>query len=206
MLPEFHFADMLNVGLAPRAAFECGISATDRALLRDLARKVSDIGHLPVMGERRALWKRHNAMERVRPMVLVFPEGAWRELLPATALRCEGHRARAYEWSLRQAVYHHEHLHDDTVIEPRWVVRKQVAPSSWGLEARQIPSREAAGAWAFDPVIHTERDLDLLRTPTITYDSAQTEREGQMAAELFGDILPVEVRGIGVISFRLMAE
>lgn len=206
MLPELYFTDMLNVGLAPRRAFETGISAPDRALLRALARQVSEIGHLPIMDERRALWKRHNALERVRPMVLVFPEGSWRELLPASALRCEGHRARAYEWSLRQVIYHYEHLHDDTVIEPRWVVRKQVALSSWGLEPRQIPSREATGAWAFDPVIHSERDLDLLHAPTVSYDAAATEREAQATAEVFGDILPVEVRGIGVISFHLMAE
>jgi hypothetical protein len=206
MLVELHEADMASVGLAPKPAFEDRIGDSDRAILRDLARRVSDIGHLPVMDQRRSLWKRHNALERVRPMLLVFPEGSWRELLPASTMRCHGDRARGMEWSLRHAIYHHEHLHDDTVIEPRWIVRKQITLSNWGLEPRHIASHEATGAWAFDPVIHTPDDLDLLRTPTVSLDEAATERDCVLAEDLLGDILPVEVRGIGVISFHLMAE
>ncbi len=206
MLVELHEGDMANVGLAPREAFEPEISAGDRRLLRELARRVAEIGHLPIMDERRALWKKHNALGRARPMLLVFPEGAWRELLPASALRCEGHRARAIEWSLRQAIYYHDHLHDDTVIEPFWVMRKQVTVSHWGLEPRRIPSHQATGAWAFDPVIHTPDDLNLLHAPTVTYDALATEQEQGLMEDLFGDVLPVQLRGIGVISFHLMAE
>ena len=206
MLVELHEGDMANVGLAPREAFEPEISAGDRRLLRELARRVAEIGHLAIMDERRALWKKHNALRRVRPMLLVFPEGAWRELLPASALRCERHRARAIEWSLRQAIYYHDHLHDDTVIEPFWVVRKQVTVSHWGLEPRRIPSHQATGAWAFDPVIHTPDDLNLLHAPTVTYDAQATEQEQGLMQDLFGDVLPVQLRGIGVISFHLMAE
>ncbi|NMB45955.1 MAG: hypothetical protein GX998_06020 [Firmicutes bacterium] len=56
------------------------IGQADRRLLRDLARRVADIASLPVMTDRREMWKRHNRLQRVRPLVLVFPEGAWREL------------------------------------------------------------------------------------------------------------------------------
>lgn len=76
---------MLNMGLAPREAFETRISPADRAPLRELAKEVWGIRHLPIMDERRALWKRHNPVERIRPMVLVSPEGAWRDLLHAPA-------------------------------------------------------------------------------------------------------------------------
>ncbi len=195
-----------NCGLAPRTAFEEGVSPADRAYLRELARQVAEIAHLPIMEERRAMWRRHNRLERMRPMVLVFPEGAWRELLPGSAMRCEGHRARAYEWSLRQALYHHQHIHDDTVIEPYWVVRKQVQLSGWGLEPRRRPSAEPTGAWAFDPVIHTPEDLDRLRAPVVTVDEVATQRELGLAHELLGDIVDVTLRGVGVISFHLMAE
>ncbi|NLX43137.1 MAG: hypothetical protein GXY79_06630 [Chloroflexi bacterium] len=182
------------------------MSSGDRALLRELARRVAEVGNLPLMEERRALWRRHNALRGERPMLLVFPEGAWRELLPASHMRCQGHRARAWEWSLRQALYHHEHLHDDTVIEPRWVVRKQVRQSNWGLEPQHVPSAQATGAWAFSPVIHREGDLDRLHVPAVTYDVPATERELALAQETFEGVLPVELRGMGVISFHLMAE
>lgn len=97
------------------------------------------------MDERRALWKRHNPVERIRPMVLVSPQAAWRELLPATALRCQGHRARAYEWSLQQVIYHHVHLHDDMWIEPRGLVRKQVTVLVVSTPARGSIQKESPG-------------------------------------------------------------
>ena len=50
------------------------ISKKDRNLLRDLAKQVAEIASLPVMDERRELWKRHNSLDPVRPMILVFPE------------------------------------------------------------------------------------------------------------------------------------
>lgn len=48
----------------------------DKGILRDLAKQVAEIAALPIMDERRALWNRHNRLERVRPLILVFPEGS----------------------------------------------------------------------------------------------------------------------------------
>jgi len=180
-------------------------SAHDRTVLRDLARRVAAVANEPVMAERRRMWKRHNALERVRPMVLIFPEGAWQELLPQSALECEDERARRMEWALRSRLYYHEHLHDDTVVEGEWVVRKVVRNSGWGLEPRRIPATEARGAWKFDPVIRQPSDLGKLRFPEVEYDGEATERNFQEACDLFGDILTVKLKGISHISFHLMA-
>ena len=46
------------------------ISSHERIVLRDLAKQVADIAALRVMAERRELWARHNALRRVRPMIL----------------------------------------------------------------------------------------------------------------------------------------
>ena len=156
------------------------------------------------MAERRALWQRHNRLESARPMVLVFPEGAWRELLPDSALECEGVLARAMEWALRSRIYHHQHLCDDTVIERTWVVQKRVSVSGWGLEPRHIDSPEATGAWAFDPVIQEPSDLKKLRFPQVTYDAEGSQRDLEEAQALFGDILDVQHKGVSHISFHLM--
>ena len=51
------------------------IGSRDRSILRRLAGRVAEIADLPVMEERRQMWIRHNQLESVRPMVLVFPEG-----------------------------------------------------------------------------------------------------------------------------------
>ena len=86
------------------------------------------------MAERREIWKRHNSLKRVRPMILVFPEGSWRELLPETAMECENQNARGMERNLRMRLYYDKHFHDDTVIEKEWIVHKAVRMTGWGLE------------------------------------------------------------------------
>lgn len=179
--------------------------AKDCALLRDLAKQVAEVAALPVMAERRAMWVQHNQLQRVRPMILVFPEGAWRELLPEDTLQCEGEQARRIEWELRRRLYHHAHISDDTVIENIWVVPKRVTQSGWGLEPRRVASPDATGAWAFDPVILEPRDLAKLRFPEVRYDAEGSLRDLEEMQMLFGDILDVQLRGVAHISFHLMS-
>ncbi|NLD73191.1 MAG: hypothetical protein GX649_10795, partial [Chloroflexi bacterium] len=106
----------------------------DRSVLRELAKEVAEAASRPEMAERRAMWTRHNRLERVRPMILVFPEGSWRELLPDASLVCSSEWARRMEADLRRRLYYRDHLHDDTVIEPLWEVPPALTVTGWGLE------------------------------------------------------------------------
>ena len=178
----------------------------DREVLRGLAEQVREIAELPVMEERRGLWRRHNSLDPVRPMILVFPEGSWAELLPRSMLKCEDEGARGIEWELRRRIYHHEHIHDDAPIEKEWVVHKVIGNSGWGLEPRHIDSTEARGAWAFDPVLNSRADLQKLHAPEITCDEDATQRNLASARDLFGDILDVTLKGVGNVSFHMMAQ
>ncbi len=178
----------------------------DRKMLRDLAKRVAYIAALPVQAERRELWRQHNSLKTQRPMILVFPEGAWQELLPDSALRCEDPQARKMEWRLRNRIYYHEHFQDDTVIEGEWVVNKVIHNSGWGMEGQRIYSDAARGAWRFDPVIKEPADLEKLTFPHITYDEAATQRNLEEAQDLFGDILDVKLKGVAHISYHLMNE
>lgn len=181
------------------------ISSDDRVILRDLAKRVAEAAEQPQMAERRALWRQHNSLQPVRPMILIFPEGSWQELLPPESLRCGGHRARQVERALRQRLYTHEHFDSDNVLEKSWGVSKAIRNSGWGLDAQRHPSQEERGAWAFDPVIREPADLQKLVFPEITVDEAATQRNLAFSQELFGDILDVELEGISHISFHLMA-
>jgi len=179
-------------------------TAGDRETLRSLAQDVAEIADLPVMAERRGMWKRHNALERVRPMVLIDPQGSWRELLPESDMTCEGSAARRTELALRRRIYNHENFHDDTVIEKNWVVGRSIHNTGWGLTAKHLRSSMATGAWMFDPVIKTHSDLDKIKYPRVYEDKDATARSYEAAQELFGDILDVQVRGIAHLSFHLM--
>ncbi len=177
----------------------------DKGILRDLAKQVAEVASLPIMAERRAMWKRHNGLQRVRPMILVFPEGSWGELLPDSALKCTDEKARRMEWQLRSRLYYHEHLHDDMVIEREWVVGKAIKHTGWGLEPKNIPSTAARGAWKFDPVLTSRDDLKKLAFPQVGHDENATRQALAEAQELFGDILDVKLKGISHVSFHPMA-
>ncbi len=179
---------------------------SDRSILRDLARRVAAIADDPVMATRRQAWIEHNSLRSTYPQMLVFPEGAWCELLPDACRQCMDEHARAIESALRMRIYGFEHFQDDTVVEKRWTVSKIITSTGWGLEARWISSPEARGARLFDPVIKEPADLGKLRYPEVTYqEQASLQNLGEMQ-ELFGDILTVTLAGVKNISYHLMNQ
>ena len=182
------------------------MTSRDRDILRELARQVVDIAALPVQSERRELWKQHNSLRSPHPMILVFPEGSWVELLTDRDLQCEGDEARAAERALRRRIYGHEHFKDDTVVEREWVVHKVIRNTGWGLEVKRVPSTTARGAWKFDPVILEASDLKKLRFPEITHDEGATEAAMDQATDLFGDILDVRLNGVDRVAYHLMSQ
>lgn len=182
------------------------IPASDRQILRGLAQRVAEIAARPIQEERRRLWRKHNSLQRVRPMILFFPEGSWRELLPDSVFQCQNQDARQMEWDLRHRIYTHEHFDTDNVIEKEWIVPKAISDSGWGLQAEWTHSASATGARKFRPVIRTPADLKKLRFPEIKHDEAETKKRLSDAQELFGDILDVRLRGISHISFHLMSQ
>ncbi len=181
------------------------LPTTDVTRLRDLAKRVAEIAALPINAERRALWTRHNALDPARPMMLVFPEGAWRELLPTDALACENQAARGIERNLRMRIYTYEHFRDDSVIEADWVVGKAVRNSGWGVSAEWDYSDDPTGARKFHPVIHGPGDLARLAHPVITHDADATARSLADARRLFDGILDVKLKGVSHVSFHMMS-
>jgi hypothetical protein len=182
------------------------INGSDRKTLRDLARRTAEIADNPVMDHRRRRWFEHNSLRCTDPMMLVFPEGSWEELLPAPSFACSEETARGIERALRMKIYTYEHFQDDTVVEKDWVVEKSVRSTGWGLEPRRIPSPESRGAWHFDPVIKEPSDLKKLRFPEISFDAEATRRDLADMQDLFGDILAVKAEGVKYVSYHLMGH
>jgi hypothetical protein len=180
------------------------ITEADRTVLRELARKVAECAALPVSAGRRDQWRRHNALGPGWPMMLIFPEGSWGELLPESAYQCESDRARRIEGELRRRIYTHEHFAGDNVVEATWPVGKVIRSTGWGLSAQWRPSTTARGAKGYDPVLLAPGDLDKLHAPEITYDAEASEAALAEAEELFGDILDVHLRGRGNFHFHVM--
>jgi len=175
-------------------------------VLRELAARVRDAAALPVMAERRALWRRHHRLEPARPMLLVFPEGSWSELLQDRVLACANPQARAMEWTLRSTLYAHEHFDSDNVVDPIWTVPMAITDTGWGLAGGRTQSPEQRGSWMFAPVLGRERDLDALRFPEAIHDERETARRLNLAHDLFDGLLEVRLKGVSHVSFHLMAQ
>jgi len=181
-------------------------TTSDRGVLRDLAKRVAEIADDPVMAERRQRWIQHNSLRSTDPMMLVFPEGSWCELIPGSSLRCADDRARFIELTLRQRIHGFEHFHDDAVVEKHWIVSKAVGISGWGLERQRIPSSVTRGAHHIDPVIKNPADLKKLRHPIVSYEEKASLDALAEIQDLFGDILTVTLEGMKHISYHLMNQ
>ena len=179
----------------------------DRAVLRDLARQVADIAAMPAIAERRRRWVEHNSLRSTYPMMLVFPEGAWEELLPPSALACAALEARVVEQRLRERLYTYHHFQDDTVIEAEWVVRAVCHDTGWGYEPARTYSDSQRGAYHVDPVLTGYPPVEqVLRWPDLVYDEAATVAQLTTMQDLFGDILTVRRVGIDHVSYHLAAQ
>ena len=172
------------------------IALKDRDILRDLAKKVAEIGNLPIQKERAEMWTHHNDLNPVRPMVLIFPEGSWREMLPDSDLTaspdCPLH---GLERDLRLRLYYHQHLPDDNVIEPVIVSPLVIRTTGWGLGLDTTEPDEDTGARHYNAVIRTETDIDSLTPPQVTIDWEQSRTDFEELQEMFGDVITVEQRG-----------
>ena len=174
-------------------------SETD--VLRRLAERKLQIAADPVNIERRELWLRHDtAGGGGRPMVLAEFQGLRDRLRPVTddSLECETDWARGVERELRCEIYRFDELLDDHVVEPCINTPWQVETSDYGVEVvRHYAEFEGTlGARRWDsPIEDLDRDLDKLRPRTWSVDREATQARQAQLEDVFGDLLPVRLRG-----------
>jgi hypothetical protein len=171
------------------------ISTRDRKTLRELGRRVAEVAAEPVQAQKAEMWRRHNDLQPARPMVLIFPEGSWREMLPREEMTCAPGLAQDYEYDLRVRLYYREHLRDDNVIEGTIYTPVIVHNTGWGLESEKSSSGDPLGAHRFEPVLRSEADIDRLQIPQVTVDWPATRARHALLAETFDGILPVVTQG-----------
>ncbi len=181
-------------------------SVKDRNILRNLAKKVADIANMPQQETKRQMWFRHNSLERTKPIVLIFPEGAWEELVGERDLETGDVFCRGHELELRRIIYQWEHMQDDNVIEPVIPCPFVIEDTGWGVRQHQIRPEALKGATHYEPVIKEEADIDKIRMPHVKVDWETTERNFQKTLEIFKDILAVEKSGPSGFWFAIMDD
>jgi len=177
-----------------------------RNTLRQLAARVREIAENPVMDERRRLWYGFNSLKPERPMVLCFPEESWRELLPESELTIEEEPYRSWELKLRRSIYWWEHINDDNVLEKWFDIPWEVTVGDFGIHVEKKERKEYGSFSYVSPITDLERDLEKLHFREFSVDRKTTEKKAEMANEIFGDILPVRIRGTNYFPISITWE
>src|ERR1039458_1998092 len=80
------------------------IDRDEKDVLRALGERVANFAGLPIMKEKRGLWRRHNRLEKTRPVIFCDPENGWNEIITERHLKCRTKIARRWEMNLRKDV------------------------------------------------------------------------------------------------------
>ena len=169
------------------------MSNSDVHILRDLAREYAEIAATDVQDERRDLWRRHNSLERTRPLILVKPAGrAWQET-PEVRRRCVDDFYAGHESALRRAIYR-DFIGDDWILEPWYQMQASYTVSRedlWGPKFEHIPSDDPQGAYKILPALKSMDDISKMAEVHHEIDEETTARNVSRMEEAIGDILPI---------------
>lgn len=185
-------------------AGELNISPVDRDLLRELAEQVADRAALPLQGEKRSLWQKHNDLETTRPVVFCDPENGWNEIITEEQLACSGTLARRWEVVLRKELFWSDRLQDDKVIEPYFDLGYTCTEDDWGVHWQQRGGH--GGSYIWEPALKEVDDVKKLHPPKFEVDFETTNATVSLARAVFGEVLTVRLLGIWWWSFGLTLD
>lgn len=174
------------------------VTSKDRKVLRNIGARIAEIGNLPIMDDRRRLWKKLNALEAERPMILCEMCGVMDEIVPLNTLECEGEWSREIERSLKSKIFHFENVCDDMIIEPRITYNYKVNISNFGVASVMHSGSYAdiLGSYRWDPPItNIEEGIKKLHFRELSVDLDTTITNKSLLEDVFYDILKVEHRG-----------
>lgn len=166
---------------------------TDIQIIRDLAHRYAEVAAKPIQDERRDLWRRHNSLQRTRPLVYCRWFATWNEH-PWSALECVDPFWQGHERFLKQMLAQDE-TGDDFIIEP-WITQRAAVPTpdggTWGVPYGRISTGIKGGAWKYDPPLKQLEDIEKLAEPHHVIDEEATALNVERLSEAVGDILVVD--------------
>lgn len=127
------------------------VPEADKMILKELALQVAEIAARPIMAKRKTLWKRHNKLELVRPVILCDPENGWNEIIPESTIRCTHSVARHWEDHLRKQIFWGNEINDDYVVEAVFSVPYIYKEAQWGVagSSRAVTEKTAEDGKAY---------------------------------------------------------
>jgi hypothetical protein len=172
----------------------------DKNIIQELAAQTAEIAALPIQEEKRRLWRKINALEPERPMVMI-DQVCWNEMNidDELTLQCSDPELRGYEQRLRRTLYQWKHFPVDMVLEPFFLIPKAIINTRFGMHVEEDivitdPTNDVI-SHLYVNQFQTEEDLEKIQEPRVSHDAAETERRMDVAHDLFDGLL--EVRSWG---------
>jgi hypothetical protein len=176
------------------------IDSQDRRTLRSLASRWMELASLPIMAERKRLWTALKNLQPERPMVLFEVWTLGDHFVHRDELQCSDPHLRAVELTMQRYIRQVEEVGDDLVLEPCWRMFWQVEASNYGVEIIKLKASDAHQdtiAYAFNHPIRTPQDVALLKARHWKVKRHETLHTCELLNDAFGDILPVQIAGMG---------
>ena len=171
------------------------ISSCDKKILQNLASRFYEIGTSDLMNSRRQRWTNLNDLRSNEPLLLIYPEGAWRELDNFITLECQETIYREIELKMRRQLYQFDNFGDDMVINPYFETPQFISDSGWGVEIIKNHSEMPTGSWKSEPPIkNLHNDFEKLKKREIFFDEVKTNLYFNLACDALGDLMPVYKR------------
>ena len=172
---------------------ELSVTSQERTHLRELARQVAEIAHLPVMAERTELWYAHNALKAPRPVVVFESWGCVNDIIPP--LTCTSPLAKRIEWALQWTINDFRLVGDDKVVSPEYRINWNISLREFDLVFETHRGTDEKGrslAWVHEhPIKDLATDLPKLKKSAYSVDRDATMATKAAIEGIFGDIMPV---------------
>jgi hypothetical protein len=176
------------------------LNRKDIQIVQELAARVAEIAVLPVQEEVRVLWRKLNACEPERPMVMI-DQVCWNEMNidDELTLRCIDEECRRYEEHLRRTLFQWKYFPVDMVVEPFIRVPMAIQNSGFGIIVQEDtsvtdPTNDVV-SHLYGNQFRTEEDLEKIREPEVSHDLDESERRLDVAHELFDGLLDIILWG-----------
>ena len=162
----------------------------DREILRELAAKYMEICSVSIQKERHILWKKHNSLNKTRPLIYVRAF-AWKEM-PQSKCTCDDPFFIQYEDFFKRHLFWNT-FNDDSIFEPWITVQATHKYSGWGIAGERHFSDEEGGAFKIDYPLKKLSDIENLRIPRHEIYEQKTAENVAKLSDAIGDIIPINI-------------
>lgn len=166
--------------------------------LRNLASQWMEVAQSDVMEERKNNWRALKDLKPIRPMIHLETcsiEG----FVDDQELKCQNEFLKNVERMMIWYVKHFNMIDDDIILEPYLQIAWKVSSSDYGIDIIKRESKDTM-AFVFDCVINDPDDVDKLKERTFYNDSDDVLSLKQALGEIFGDILPVRLGNVEILT------